>query len=338
MENFSSLKKWLHKENDNIKMFDKDSRGLYSTKDIKKGERIMEIPEKFILELGKINDINLSKKLNNTNSYMAMYLLLESLKKKTDWKIYLDSLPKNLDEYIYFYNKDKLSELKHTSMMCKGTYNFIVHMKNIKEDCKKIYEWINNNKLKKLLKKMNYDDFFKLFLRFRVYICSRIFSYIKHNKEENGLVPYADLLNHSEDPNSTWYYDDKKEVFVVEATKNINKNEEIYDTYGNKTNMQLVMYYGFSIKNNKLSELNFIHRNRLFTVNYNSNIKELIKYSNIVNYNKNSDKFTENSLKDKIQKILEHHTKKIKGGKINDINILNIYHDEINLIKNILQK
>jgi len=335
MENFLNLKKWLNKEKDNIKMFDKDSRGLYSTKDIKKGDRIMEIPEKFILELGKINDINLSKKLNNTNSYMAMYLLLESLKKRTNWKIYLDSLPKNLDEYIYFYDKDKLSELKNTSMMCKGTYNFIVHMKNIKEDCKTIYKWINK---KELLKKMDYDDFFKLFLRFRIYICSRIFSYTKHNKEENGLVPYADLLNHSEDPNTTWYYDDKKEVFVVEATKDIKKKEEIYDTYGNKTNMQLIMYYGFSIKNNKLSELNFVHRNRLFTINYDSNIKELMRYSNIVNYNKDSDKFTEESIKNKIHKLLEHHTKKIKSEKINDDSIFNIYNDEINLMKNILQK
>lgn len=336
MENFLNLQKWLHKKNDNIKMFDKDSRGLYSTKDIKKGERIMEIPENFILELGKINDINLSNRLNNTNSYIAMYLLLESLKKRTYWKIYLDSLPKNLDEYIYFYDKDKLSELKNTSIMCEGTYNFIVHMKNIKEDCKIIYEWINNQKLKKLLKKMNYNKFFKLFLKFRIYICSRIFSYTKHNREENGLVPYADLLNHSEDPNSTWYYDDKKEVFVVEATKNIKKEEEIYDTYGSKTNMQLIMYYGFSIKNNKLSELNFVHRNRLFTINYDSNIKELMRNSNIINYNKDTDKFSEGSVKGKIKKLLEHHVKKIKGGKISDDNILNIYNDEINLIKNIL--
>lgn len=102
--------------------------------------------------------------------------------------------------------------------------------------------------------------------------------------------------------------------------------------------MQLIMYYGFSIKNNKLSELNFVHRNRLFTINYNSNIKELMKYSNIVNYNKESDKFTEESIKNKIKKLLEHHTKKINSEKINDDSIFNIYNDEINLMKNILQK
>ena len=46
MENFNKLKKWLNKENDNIKMFDKETRGLYSICDIKENDIIMEIPKK----------------------------------------------------------------------------------------------------------------------------------------------------------------------------------------------------------------------------------------------------------------------------------------------------
>jgi len=336
MENFNNLKKWLNKENDNLKMFEKESRGLYSIENIKKGDRIMEIPKKFILELTDIDDKNITKKLNNTNSYFAIHLLLESFKKKSHWMIYINSLPSNLDEYMFYYDEEKIAQLKNTSIMCNGTHNFLIQFNNIKEDSKILYKWVIK---KKLLNKelLNYEDFFKLFLKFRIYVCSRIFSYNKDNIEENGMVPYADLLNHSIEPNTTWYYDNLKNVFVVEATKNINKNEEIYDTYGSKTNMQLLMYYGFTIKNNKLSELNLNHKKTLFTIGYNSNIKEIILNSCPIDFS-DDIKVSKKSLIHKIKKILNHHTKKIKGGKIKDNNILNIYNDEINLIKNVLQK
>jgi hypothetical protein len=161
-----------------------------------------------------------------------------------------------------------------------------------------------------------------LIVNFETAYCSRIFSYDKNNINENGIVPYADLLNHSQNANTTWYYDNTKNVFVVEATENIKKKTEIYDSYGHKTNMQLLLYYGFTIKNNKLSELNFVYKNKLLTIHYNTNITELIADKNVIN---------------KLKKILEHHTTKIKNNEIKDNNILNIYNDEINLIKKILQ-
>lgn len=319
MNNFNKLKKWLNKDKDNLRMFNKESRGIYSIKDIKSGERILEIPEKYMLEFSKIDNTKLSNKLYNTNSYVAYYLLLESLKKKSYWKIYLDTLPTILDEYIYYYDKVKLSQLKNTSMMCSKTYNYTEHIKNIKKDSKIIYKWfikndINNNML--INNKINNEkDFFELFLKFRIYICSRIFGYDKKNNIECGMIPYADLFNHSENSNTTWYYDDNKKVFVVEAIKNIKKNHEIYDTYGDKTNIELILYYGFSIKNNKYSELNFILNNNLITLNYN-----------------NKNFIIDEKIKKKIKKILEHHIKKIESGEITDNNILNIYNDEINII------
>ena len=86
--------------------------------------------------------------------------------------------------------------------------------------------------------------------------------------------------------------------------------------------MQLLLYYGFTIKSNKHSELNFVYKNELFTIDYNTNITELITDKNVIN---------------KLKKILEHHTTKLKNNEIKDNNILNIYNDEINLIKKILQ-
>ena len=65
------------------------------------------------------------------------------------------------------------------------------------------------------------------------------------------MIPYADLLNHSNCPNTEWYFDDESDCFIVRSTTPILAGEEIFDTYGNKSNDILYMYYGFTISDNK---------------------------------------------------------------------------------------
>lgn len=323
MNNFKSLRHWLKTSDDNLKMYKRGSRGIYCTKDITEGEIIMKIPPKFIIELSKI-DNKISEKLYNKNSYIATYLFIKANQSHSFWDTYLDSMPKDLSEYVYFYDKEKLKLLKNTSMMCDGTYNFNLHMKNIISDSKIIYKWlISKNLLPSKYK--NYSDFFPIFLKYRILVCSRIFAYNKNNKEELGLVPYADLLNHSDKPNTYWYFNDDRNAFVVVATKDIKKNTEIYDSYGNKTNFELMLYYGFSIKNNPYSTLNFMVGNVLFEADHDSRLKELYSYD-----------VSHDDIKNKLKAILKDHESKMKKNNITDNNIINIYNDEINIIKKLL--
>lgn len=67
MSTFLKLKKWLNKENDNLMMFDTGSRGIYSTKNIKKNEVVISIPNKYIIKYNEIKDDQLINKLNNVN-------------------------------------------------------------------------------------------------------------------------------------------------------------------------------------------------------------------------------------------------------------------------------
>ena len=322
MENFNRLRKWLNLTHDNLAILEKGSRGIVSKKSIKKGEIIMEIPEKYLIEYSRISKkFNISEdSLHNKNSLMAAYLLLENINKNNPWEIYFDTLPKNLDEYIYYFSPSKLKLLKDSSIMCKETHNFQTQMKNIKEDSKVIYHYLIKNNLLST-KKLKYVDFFKLFLRFRLYICSRIFGYLKNYNDELGLVPYADLLNHSTKPNTTWFFDDDKKAFIVSATKNIPKNCEIYDSYGDKSNVELMMYYGFTIKNNPHSKLYIGIRGKLITFTE-DNIDEVIM---------NSDR------KKIIEILLEKREKHQENlEKNDDENIKNLLLDEIRIIKKIL--
>ena len=50
MYKFNILKKWLNMQNDNLKMYKRHIRGIYSTHDIKNGDYILVIPSKYIIQ------------------------------------------------------------------------------------------------------------------------------------------------------------------------------------------------------------------------------------------------------------------------------------------------
>lgn len=248
---------------------------------------------------------------------VALYLYINFKNKKSFWKPYLDILPKNLEEYIYYYDKKKINNLKETSIMSKYEYNYNTHLENIIEDSHTVYNYLNDKSIK-------YDDFYPVFLKCRIYICSRIFSFIKDGTEEYGMVPYADLLNHSQNFNTKWDYNNKKNCFEVIATKNIKANTEIYDSYGQKTNFELLLYYGFTIKDNIYSELIIKNKNKILKISK----KKLLENNIIID----KDSIFINKLKN----ILKKHEEKIK--KIKDENIISIYNDEISIIKMYLER
>jgi len=51
--------------------------------------------------------------------------------------------------------------------------------------------------------------------------CSRIFGITVNGVKTDGFVPYADMLNHRRPRQTTWYYSDEKEGFVIEACDDI---------------------------------------------------------------------------------------------------------------------
>ena len=91
MYKFDKLKKWMNIK-DNLVIMDKETRGIMCTEDIHKGDIVMEIPSKYLIELSfctKYIKKFLNHDFENTNSIIAIYLLLESLNSKTKWKHYL---------------------------------------------------------------------------------------------------------------------------------------------------------------------------------------------------------------------------------------------------------
>jgi len=62
----------------------------------------------------------------------------------------------------------------------------------------------------------------------------------------------ADMLNTEWVENTVWFYSDSRKGFVMEALKDVAKDEQLLDSYGNdKTNGDYLMNYAFILLDDK---------------------------------------------------------------------------------------
>jgi hypothetical protein len=230
-------------------------RGIFATTDIPAGERILEIPEEHIMRIEPLYERNpLLKKIypqkqqRNDRMILHVYSLLTGQVEPTaSEKIYLSSLPKDYSNFCLFFDKKILKPLKGTCFSRKkedrsDLFHSIDHYQQYYED-----------QMDRLGIPPEKRDAYRKAI---VIVNSRIFQFQDGRKEVLGLVPIADLLNHSnEEGNTTWYFDNMKRVFVMETTVPIPTGRQVYDSYGNKTDIQLLYTYGFYMPKNTDGEI-----------------------------------------------------------------------------------
>lgn len=76
------------------------------------------------------------------------------------------------------------------------------------------------------------------------------------NGKETYLIPFADMLNHSKDANIDWKFTDTE--FIMSATENIAEHDELFDSYGPKSNYETFLHYGFVEPNRELNVVRII--------------------------------------------------------------------------------
>jgi hypothetical protein len=107
------------------------------------------------------------------------------------------------------------------------------------------------------------DEFsFKEFLLIRTLVGSRNFGIRIDGIKRVAMIPLSDMLNHDMNPNIRWYYDNNKAQFIMKTNSSIPGKVELTDTYGNKCNSMMLLFYGFALPNNKHNQLTikFIRR------------------------------------------------------------------------------
>ena len=297
---------------DSLALYDRVERGIYSTVPIEKNNVIIRIKSKYLLEFQKIENLYPINGIEHVNSIVAFHLTNLFYEQDEFWSCYINLLPSDLSEFVLFWKGQELDMIANTSLQMEMHQ----HIESIENDYWLIYLFNKENNI------IPDENFYSTWLKFRILVGSRIFGYNKYGEETSGIVPYIDMINHSFEPNTTWYFDNNSDSFVLVSTERIPANKEIVDNYGTKNNLELLLYYGFTIKENPNPIVKFCLNDVVYEFDNNST---LTIYSN---------EEIENIIV-KINQIYSHHLKILP--KIKNSNISNIYLDEITVIKNLLK-
>jgi len=184
---------------------------------------------------------------------LVLSLMHEYTNKSSKWRPYLDFLPsvKELDQPM-FWSQSDLSLLKGTT--CADA---------VKEDIERIEEEYNNIALpfiKKHTKHGFNEELHSIHLYKHMMACIMAYSFTEPHQDGDDdddsdeedeetqrsstiMVPMADFLNHISKNNAHLEFDEDHLKMV--ATKAIQPGSQIYNTYGQLANSELLQMYGF---------------------------------------------------------------------------------------------
>ena len=228
-------------------------RETKSKVNIKKDTNILEIPPELLITTEQFDQFNITEFVKSNNKLTFLLLFFN---KHNKYKEYISILPTEFTTIPITWDKIQLDIVKNTSL-----YNDTIDKINSTN--------IDFEKLKKITNHIL--PFSKEeYLWARLCVNSRNFGITKNNKSINCLAPFADMLNHSFNQNTRWFFDDTINKFVIKAIEDIPINTIVTDTYGIRDAKTYLLWYGFFPKDLHTVEINGINLNS--TKNDNLNI------------------------------------------------------------------
>lgn len=261
-KNFMKLLSWIKEGNGtliNVKLFndEKKDRGVYSPYGIRNNKTIVKIPRSLIIHDGMGQNSYYGRLLlrgphssiNNLQIALVVIFILGDMQTDRTFLPYYNILPKKIGNFPIFWNDKVLTLLKGSDMLNKikkRRRSFANDYEVIIQCCPGFQEEFS----------------FKEFLLIRTLVGSRNFGIRIDGIKRVAMIPLSDMLNHDMNPNIKWYYDNNKAQFIMKTNSSIPGKVELTDTYGNKCNSMMLLFYGFALPNNKHNQLTikFIHR------------------------------------------------------------------------------
>eukprot|EP01119_Soliformovum_irregulare_P017693 TRINITY_DN5296_c0_g1_i1.p1 TRINITY_DN5296_c0_g1~~TRINITY_DN5296_c0_g1_i1.p1 ORF type:complete len:431 (-),score=143.67 TRINITY_DN5296_c0_g1_i1:9-1301(-) len=242
----------IHEQIELFHRFPNTGRGVRAKSYISKGDVLVEIPPTcLIAPPGLIDEENeipqilpISKHLKSHDPPLSnwlslviklMYMLTHS-KEIPEFAPYLNILPSTFSTPLHF-DPDEMKLLEGTSLHSLLTAENLAVVY-----AEKVVPIIESSK--GLIDKSVCD--YAVFARAASIVPSRGFHGI--NGDGPYLVPVADVFNHAIDNSTVLSIEDG--TFKMMAERDIARGEEIYNTYGNLSNAQLLHTYGFILEDN----------------------------------------------------------------------------------------
>ena len=315
----------------------KINRFITSKVKINKNEKLLFIPSK--ISISKLNE-QVNKKclevygFNEDYDYACIvyFMTIDKYNSSSIFKPYYDYLPiVNNSDFITDFTQKEIEAFKETGItdgIKKYYYFYEMALEPVKDKLKKLAN-SKNIKYNDILGEFKYNYDMALTRNF-----GRPGSYY----DINTMVPFLDLLNHSDKNNTHWIYEDKKEGYTLIAVRDIEKGEEVTVTYGRFYNSLLYKTYGFVIPGNIYHEkmkVNICNNAFILSVDsLNENIQNI--FGKTLFFGKNlttndAKKYILNDLNNKRNYYLHLRTNRFSMNIIinEHLEILNKYIDEI---------
>ncbi|KAI4324605.1 hypothetical protein MLD38_030076 [Melastoma candidum] len=248
LESASGLQQWLSQsglppQKMAIQRVEVGERGLVALKNIRKGEKLLFVPPSLFItadsEWGcpEAGDV---LKRNSVPDWplLATYLISEaSLMKSSRWSDYISALPRQPYSLLY-WTRQELDQYLEASQIREraiervnnvvGTYNdlklriFSKHPQLFPEEIFNLetFKWSFGILFSRLVRLPSMDG--------RV-----------------ALIPWADMLNHSCDVETFLDYDKSSQGVVFTTDRAYQPGEQVFISYGKKSNGELLLSYGF---------------------------------------------------------------------------------------------
>jgi len=244
---------WLRSnggEFDDLKVINGDAgsgRIVVARNTLHDGQRILSVPLKCLItkSIAKTSLLaNMIKKtrckIRSDHTWFAVFLMEHKrMGQKSKFAKYIDALPQAFD-YMPLNFTPKSGYLQQL----RGSIA-IDRIKAMRKDLNVEYQQLCNH-VSEIFEMYTFDDF----VWARLCVLTRLFNFEIRGKETDGLVPFADMLNHANKPQVSWHYDDKSSCFVMTAETQVSALSQLFDSYGRKSQSRFFVNYGFTVDRN----------------------------------------------------------------------------------------
>ena len=245
------LLRWLVSEGAVLEpiFFRPDGHGGYTVhvrNDVEEGELIFDIPLRCMItrELARASAIGRAVMSSGAspsdNTALAAFVLEERRWPGSFWRRYLDTLPTSFPHHPFFFTDEELALLE-------GTFALELISRQ-KAALAAEYEHLVQH-----LRGFNafgYDAF----VWARIIVQTRYFGVNVFGEKTEGLVPIAEMVNHSLTPDVHWTFDSDRGGWCLTAITSLSAGQEIHVSYGERGNSNLLSSYGFCLDRNPANE------------------------------------------------------------------------------------
>ncbi|GAB6031701.1 Histone-lysine N-methyltransferase setd3 [Chamberlinius hualienensis] len=255
-DNFPTFLQWV-KENgvdvDNISVarFDEESWGLKAEKEIEEGSLWLTVPRQLMVAASDLNSTDLADVLKKdpiTKHFpqvgLALFILHERFDSNSKYKPYLDILPSSYDTVLYF-SVAEFEELKGCSCLDEA----LKHYRHIVRQYAYFWQMFNNVEEKSFTLREHFS--FNSYRWAVSTVMTRQNAIPSSNGSESviSLIPVWDMCNHLHGQVSTDFNLERNELLCY-AQKRISKGDQIFISYGERSNGEFFVYNAFVSKIN----------------------------------------------------------------------------------------